>query len=74
MRCGYQLAAIPLMTEPTDARKRILALHERALNFSNRINQTYRTGAMNYPSRVVWDQLVRAAIFATIVKNAAGKQ
>jgi four helix bundle protein len=49
------------MTDATDGRKRILALHERALTFSNRVNQSYPVGSMNYPSRVVWDQLVRAA-------------
>ena len=49
------------MTEPTDSRKRIPALHQRALTFSNRVNQTYPAGAMSYPSRVVWDQLVRAS-------------
>jgi four helix bundle protein len=49
------------MTDPADGRKRILALHERALAFSNRVNQTYPVGSMDYPSRVVWEQLVRAA-------------
>ena len=49
------------MTEPSSGRKRILALHQRALEFSNHINQTYPAGAINHPSRVVWDQLVRAA-------------
>jgi four helix bundle protein len=48
------------MTQPSEARKRILALHQRALQFSNRINQSYPSGAINHPSRVVWDQLVRA--------------
>jgi four helix bundle protein len=61
MCCGLWLAAIPLMTEPSDGRKRILALHQRALNFSTRINQSYPAGTVNYPSRVVWDQLVRAS-------------
>jgi len=61
MCCGFRLAAISLMTELTDGRQRILALHQRALTFSNRVNQTYPTGAMNYPSRVVWEQLVRAS-------------
>ncbi len=61
MCCGFQLAAIPLMAKRTDARERILALHQRALTFSNRVNQTYPTGAINYPSRVVWEQLIRAS-------------
>lgn len=49
------------MKEPSETRKRILALHQRALKFSNHINQSYPSGAINHPSRVVWDQLVRAA-------------
>ena len=49
------------MKEPTETRKRILALHQRALKFSNHVNQSYPSGAINHPSRVVWDQLVRAA-------------
>ena len=49
------------MREPSEGRKRILALQQRALRFSNHINQTYPTGLINHPSRVVWDQLVRAA-------------
>ena len=61
MSCGPLLAAIPRMNEPSDGRKRILALHQRALTFSTRINQSYPAGAINYPSRVVWDQLVRAS-------------
>ncbi|HJU43699.1 MAG TPA: four helix bundle protein [Vicinamibacterales bacterium] len=48
------------MKEPSDARKRTLELQARALRFSNNINQSYPTGAMNYPSEVVWEQLVRA--------------
>jgi four helix bundle protein len=49
------------MKEPSEARKRTLALQERALRFSNNINQSYPTGAINYPSQVVWEQLARAA-------------
>lgn len=48
------------MREPSTARKRTLALHERALRFSNHINQSYPTDPMNYPSEIVWGQLVRA--------------
>jgi four helix bundle protein len=48
------------MKEPSPARKRTLALHERALRFSTNINQSYPEGPMNYPSEVVWEQLVRA--------------
>jgi four helix bundle protein len=49
------------MREPSDARRRVLALHARAIRFSTHINQSYPEGAINHPSRVVWDQLVRAA-------------
>ena len=49
------------MKEPSAQRQRILLLHERAIRFSNHINQCYPTGAIAQPSRVVWDQLVRAA-------------
>jgi four helix bundle protein len=48
------------MREPSEARKRTLALQERAIRFSNAINQSYPSDAVNHPSRVVWDQLVRA--------------
>jgi four helix bundle protein len=48
------------MKEPSESRKRILALHDRAIRFSNNINQSYPDGSINHPSRVVWDQLVRA--------------
>jgi four helix bundle protein len=48
------------MKEPSDARKRTLALHERAIRFSTHINQSYPASPMNYPSRIVWEQLVRA--------------
>jgi four helix bundle protein len=48
------------MKEPSEARKRTLALQDRALRFSNNINQSYPAGRINYPSEVVWAQLVRA--------------
>lgn len=35
-------------------------LHARAIEFSNRINRSYPAAAINYPSEVVWKQLVRA--------------
>jgi hypothetical protein len=41
------------MKEPSEARKRTLALQDRALRFSNNINQSYPTGPINYPSEVV---------------------
>jgi four helix bundle protein len=48
------------MKEPSEARKRTLALQARAIAFSTRVNRLYPL-AMNYPSEVVWNQLVRAA-------------
>jgi four helix bundle protein len=49
------------MKEPSAARKRTLALHERALRFSTNVNLSYPEIRMSYPSEVVWGQLVRAA-------------
>ena len=36
-------------------------MRDRALDFSNNVNQSYPAKGMNYPSEVVWNQLVRAA-------------
>lgn len=49
------------MKEPSAARNRTLALHERAIRFSNNVNQSYPQARMSVPSQVVWGQLVRAA-------------
>ena len=49
------------MKEPSAARKRTLELHERAMRFSAAVNQAYPNDGMNYPSEVVWNQLVRSA-------------
>ena len=49
------------MTEPSAARQRTLALQQRAIRFSTNVNQCYPDTTMNYPSAVVWDQLVRAS-------------
>jgi four helix bundle protein len=49
------------MREPSAARKRTLALHDRAISFSTCVNQCYPRQAMEYPSEVLWKQLVRAA-------------
>ena len=48
------------MKEPSDARKRTLSLHTRAITFSCNINRSYPAEPMNVPSEVVWGQLVRA--------------
>ena len=49
------------MKEPSDKRKRSLALHERAIRFSTNVNACCPGYPMTLPSRRVWDQLVRAA-------------
>ena len=49
------------MKEPSEARKRTMALHERAIRFSTNVNRLYPEGPMNYPSEIVWGQLIRAA-------------
>jgi four helix bundle protein len=49
------------MKEPSPARKRTDALHARAIKFATDVNQLYPNEEMNYPSRIVWEQLVRAA-------------
>jgi four helix bundle protein len=49
------------MKEPSDKRKRTLALHERALQFSCGVNECCPERFSNLPSSRVWDQLVRAA-------------
>jgi four helix bundle protein len=49
------------MKEPSEARKRTRALHERAILFSTNVNRSYPEVRMNYPSEVVWGQLIRAA-------------
>ena len=49
------------MKERSEPRKRTQALHERAIRFSTNINRSYPREPVNYPSEVVWRQLVRAA-------------
>jgi four helix bundle protein len=49
------------MKEPSQARQRTLALHDRAIRFSTSVNQSFPDGSLNYPSKIVWEQLVRAA-------------
>ena len=49
------------MKEPSDKRQRTLALHDRALRFSNAVNISCPQQFSNLPSERVWDQLVRAA-------------
>lgn len=49
------------MKEPSAARKRTLELHNRAIRFSTAVNRAYPREQMNYPSEIVWNQLVRAA-------------
>jgi len=49
------------MKEPSPARQRTLALHDRAIRFSTSVNQSFPDCPLNYPSKIVWEQLVRAA-------------
>ncbi|HEX8032076.1 MAG TPA: four helix bundle protein [Vicinamibacterales bacterium] len=49
------------MKEPSDARKRTLALQDRAIKFSVAVSKCCPTSRMDIPSNVVWGQLVRAA-------------
>ena len=50
------------MVKPTSpARLRTLALQERAIRFSTRVNASYPSEHLAPPSEVVWGQLVRAA-------------
>jgi len=49
------------MAEPSEKRKRTLALHDRALRFSTDVNRSCPNHFSNFPSSTVWQQLVRAA-------------
>jgi four helix bundle protein len=49
------------MKPPSDARKRTLALQERALKFTTGVNLACPAKFTNLPSATVWGQLVRAA-------------
>jgi four helix bundle protein len=49
------------MREPSAARKRTLALHERALRFSHAVNGCCPKHFSDLPSSTVWQQLVRAS-------------
>ena len=49
------------MKEPSEKRKRTLALHERALRFTNNVIACCPRYVSSVPSSRVWDQLVRAA-------------
>ena len=49
------------MKEASAKRQRTLALHDRALRFSNAVNISCPQQFTSKPSAVVWDQLVRAA-------------
>lgn len=49
------------MKTPSDARKRTIALQERALKFTTGVNLACPGKFTNLPSATVWGQLVRAA-------------
>jgi four helix bundle protein len=58
---GQRIALLCGMKELSAARKRTVALQQRAIRFSVAVNDCFPTSSMNYPSQVVWEQLVRAA-------------
>jgi four helix bundle protein len=49
------------MKEPSEKRKRTLALHDRALRFTNAVNMACPQHFTNKPSATAWGQLVRSA-------------
>ena len=49
------------MKEPSEKRSRTLALHDRAIRFSNGVNASCPQEFSNVPSKQVWNQLVRSA-------------
>ena len=49
------------MTEPSPKRKRTLALHARAIEFSVNVNECCPKYFSNAPSKTIWENLVRAA-------------
>ena len=58
---GASFAPYGGMKEPSEKRKRTLALQERAIRFSVNVNSCCPAHFANEPSKVVWGQLVRAA-------------
>lgn len=58
---GSTIAAFSCMKEPSEKRKRTLALHDRALRFTNEVSTACPEHFSNKPSARAWDQLVRAA-------------
>jgi four helix bundle protein len=58
---GAIVAPLKLMKEPSEARKRTIALQQRAIRFSVNICRSCPPAGLNIPSSVVWNQLVRAA-------------
>lgn len=49
------------MKEPSEKRKRTLALHDRALRFTTEVNLSCPQYFSSKPSATAWGQLVRAA-------------
>ena len=49
------------MKEPSEKRKRTLALHDRAIRFSTNVNECCPKRYSDSPSETVWGNLVRAA-------------
>ena len=49
------------MKEPSEARKRTIALQQRAIRFSVDVCKSCPASGLSIPSGIVWNQLVRAA-------------
>lgn len=49
------------MNEPSEKRKRTLALHARAIQFSASVNECCPKYFSSVPSKTIWENLVRAA-------------
>jgi four helix bundle protein len=58
---GLPIAPLGCMKQPSEKRKRTLALQDRAQSFSVAVNSCCPDRPPNIPSRTVWEQLVKAA-------------
>ena len=58
---GEPLAPSGCMKEPSEARKRTIALQQRAIRFSVDVCKSCPSSGLSIPSGIVWNQLVRAA-------------
>jgi len=58
---GAGIAPVGCMKEPSEARKRTVALQQRAIRFSVNVCRSCPPSGISIPSNVVWTQLVRSA-------------